>query len=956
MMRLDQTYVALDLELTGLDPDTDAIIEVAAVKFRGGEVLGTWSSLVNPHRPLPHKIARLTGLQQAELNRAPSLAQVAGQLISFVRDFPIVGHSIAHDIDCLARQGVPLSNPLIDTFELNNVLLPQLSGKGLEALAQELGLDRDRHHRAADDAGISMQLFCYLLERALELDLAVVQEINRVAAASDWAMRDLFLAVERELSRNAFSGGSSLRQMMAAKGSLEEASLDLLMLSREQVEELQPIQPRREVPVDELSDLLGPEGPFAASFPGYEHRPQQQEVLRAVADAFNKSQVLLVEAGTGTGKSMAYLLPAARFAVDNGQHVVVSTKTINLQDQLFNKDVPDLQRLAPFDFTAALLKGRSNYLCLRRYGLERRRQDLSRDEAGALIKILVWLPTTSTGDYAEMSLTVGEKSLWPRLAANGDHCLGPQCAFYRKRTCFLYRARWQAAGAHLIVVNHALLLSEMNSPGAVLPDHKYLIVDEAHNLEDVATDQLGLTLGRRELEDFFDEVSRDSIGGGRSGALNDVRAALRGSSVPVQAQRDFEQSLEPAHAVVESAREAGRHFVDCLAIFLERHSGEAREYSRRLRLTQSIRAQDAWEELEVEWERVQLRLADVEKRLTDIFVGLSVLAEDSSQEVERVLQEIQSLAQRCGVLKANGEMIVAKPDANFVHWLEDASLGRSRSATLRAAPLHVGERLQRDLFGNKDAVVLTSATLSIAGQFDYVAGRLGVSGAKSLQVESPFDYKGSTLLYVPSDIPEPGTVGHQKAIERAIIELCRASEGRALILFTSHSQLATTFHAIRRPLQQDEILVIAQRVEGTSRRQLLRTFRSNPRTVLLGSASFWEGVDVVGDALSVLVIAKLPFSVPTDPVFAARSETFDDAFNEYGLPQTVLKFKQGFGRLIRSRNDRGVVVLLDRRVQTKTYGQAFLRSLPQCTVRRGTSADLPGAARAWLCDVRAEES
>ena len=946
-MRLDQTYVALDLEMTGLDPEADAIIEVAAVKFRCGEVLGTWSSLVNPRRPLPHKIARLTGIQQADLAKAPTLLEIAWQLVNFVRDFPLVGHSVAHDVDCLRRQGVALSNPLVDTFELNNVLLPHLSGRGLEALAQELGFGGERHHRAGDDAQISMKLFCYLLERALELDLGVVQEINRVAANSEWPLKDLFLAVEREKSRTAFTG-TSLRQAWAAKGGLEEASLDMVLLSREPVEELQPVQPKREVPVEELAQMLGPSGPFAASFPGYEHRPQQQEVLRAVAQAFNRGQTLLVEAGTGTGKSLAYLLPAARFAVENGQHVVVSTKTINLQDQLFGKDIPDLQRLLPFPFKGALVKGRGNYLCLRRYSSERKRGELTADEAGALIKVLAWLPTTTAGDWAEISLTAGEKAVWPRLAADGEHCLGPQCPFYRKRTCFLYRARWKAAGAHIIVVNHALLLSEMNAQGAVLPEYKYLVIDEAHNLEDVATDQLSITVGRREIEDVLDDVSREGSAVGRGGVLTDVRAALRSPSVPLHAQRDLEPTIEGAHAAVDSAREACRGFVGQLARFLDSHTTQAREYSRRLRLTSALRSQEAWSELEAEWEKVQLRLLDVEQRLATIFAALSALGADAPEESERLLQDLQAVVNRSISLRANGEMVMAKPDPAFVHWLEDAGQGRMATASLRAAPLYVGDALQNDLFSNKDAIILTSATMSIAGSFEYVAGRLGLRDAKTLQVDSPFDYRSSTLVYVPQDIPEPGTPGHQKAVERAIVELCRASEGRALVLFTSHSQLATTFHAIRRPLQQDEILVIAQRVEGTSRRQLLRTFRSNPRTVLLGSASFWEGVDVVGEALSVLVIAKLPFAVPTDPVFAARSETFEDAFNEYSLPQTVLKFKQGFGRLIRSRSDRGVVVILDRRVQTKSYGQAFLRSLPQCTFRRGSSEELPALAREWL--------
>ncbi len=947
-MRVDQTYVALDLELTGLDPASDAIIEVAAVKFRRGEVVGTWSSLVNPRRPLPHKTTRLTGIRQADLALAPRLSEIAGPLVTFVGDFPLVGHSIAHDVEWLAREGVALSNPLIDTFELTNVLLPHLSGRGLEAISRELGFNSAQHHRAVADALASKELFCYLVDRALALDLGVVQEINRVAASADWPLREVFQAIEREKSRTAFTGGTSLRQAFAAKSSLEEASLDSVLQLRDPVQPLEPVQPRREVDVAELAALLGPGGAFAAAFPAYEHRPQQIEMLKAVAEAFNRGETLVVEAGTGTGKSLAYLLPAAKFAVTNNEHVVISTKTINLQDQLYGKDIPDLQRVLGLPFKAALVKGRSNYLCLRRYGIERRRQGLTRDEAGILIKVLVWLPTTRTGDWAEVSLTPGEKAVWPRLAADGEHCLGAKCPFFRKRTCFLYRARWEAAGAHVIVVNHALLLSEMGEAGAVLPEYRYLVVDEAHNLEDVATDQLGYTVGRREVEALLDDLSRDALAGGRVGLLGDLRAAARANGAPAAVRRELEPAIEKAHALVDQARAAARAFGEGLGAFLAGNSTENHEYSRRLRLTSAVRAAAGWEAVEAGWEALQLRLVDLERALRNLATMAALLQEEGVAEAERLVQDLEAGLLRSDGLRRLGNAIMARPDPTFVQWAEDAGQGRRSEGSLKAAPLEVGEILQRDLFAGKESVVLTSATLSIAGSCDYVARRLGQREAKSLILSSPFDYKSSTLIYLPQDIPEPGAPGHQKAVERAIIELCRATEGRALILFTSHSQLAATFHAIRRPLQQDEILTLAQRVEGSSRRQLLRTFQSNPRTVLLGSVSFWEGVDVVGEALSVLVIAKLPFAVPTDPVFAARSETFADPFHEYSLPQTVLKFKQGFGRLIRSRTDRGVVVVLDRRLQTKAYGTAFVRSLPPCTVRRGPLAELPAAAKEWL--------
>ncbi|MHB9092522.1 MAG: ATP-dependent DNA helicase, partial [Chloroflexota bacterium] len=430
--------------------------------------------------------------------------------------------------------------------------------------------------------------------------------------------------------------------------------------------------------------------------------------------------------------------------------------------------------------------------------------------------------------------------------ADGEHCLGPKCAFYRKRTCFLYRARWEAAAAHVVVVNHALLLSQIGpEAGAVLPEYRYLVVDEAHNLEDVATDQLSHTVGRREVDNLLDDVSRESITGGRTGLLSDVRAALRGGSVPALARQEIEAAVERAHGRVDEARQAARCFGETLGEFLGHGSSDSGEYSRRLRLTRAIRNQSGWVQVEDAWEGLSLRLTDLERDLQTLSTNLIVALEDGLPDGERLVQDLDAANSRATALRQEGQSIVAGPDSNYVQWAEDAGFSRRGEGSLRAAPLDVGELLKENLFENREAVVLTSATLSVSGSCDYVATRVGLGGAPGMILDSPFDYKSSTLIYMPSDIPEPSTPGHQKAVERALVELCTATAGRALVLFTSHSQLATTYHAIRRPLQQEEILVLAQRVEGSSRRQLLRTFRSNPRTVLLGSASFWEGVDVV---------------------------------------------------------------------------------------------------------------
>ncbi|MBI3965016.1 MAG: DEAD/DEAH box helicase family protein, partial [Chloroflexi bacterium] len=697
--------------------------------------------------------------------------------------------------------------------------------------------------------------------------------------------------------------------------------------------------------VDAVVAEWEPGGAVAGKFRAYEHRPQQLELLRAVANTFNTGGQLVAEAGTGTGKGLAYLIPALHFAAQNSERVVVSTNTIALQDQLYDKDIPDLRRLLPVDFKAALLKGRTNYLCLWRYRTERERPDLTLDELTTLVKVLVWMPTTATGDWAELNLTPPEKAIWPRLTTTQETCLGHQCTFYQNNTCFLYRARKEANGAHVVVVNHALLLADLVAESNVLPDYRYLVVDEAHRLEEEATEQLGYRVSRRQIEQLLDQLARSS--GGR-GSLGDLRNRLRPRTA-ASARGDLDGEARKLEQHVDASRQAIASFFSGIAQFLSAHSSGEGDYGRRLRLRPAERAQPDWtQRVEIEWERASSRLADVMASLERLHVFFTGLGESKVASIDQLLLQLLAVHKQLQMARNCLDAAISQPDPNMVYWITAIGGHGEPDLAIHAAPLSVSELLRRQLFESKRATVLTSATISVDGSFDYLGGRLGLGGARELRVDSPFDYQKAALVYVPADVPEPNRPGHQRAVEVALVNLCRATQGRALVLFTSRSQLHATYEAIRRPLEQAGVVVLGQGVDRASRRQLLQSFRDSGRAVLLGLASFWEGVDVVGDALSVLVIVKLPFPVPSEPVFAARSEAFANAFNEYSVPQTVLKFKQGFGRLIRSHQDRGLLVVLDTRILTKAYGKVFLGSLPPTEIQRGTVRDLPTVAAGWL--------
>jgi len=945
---MGRVYVALDIETTGLDADRDAITEVAAVKFRDDAVLDTWSTLVNPQRPIPYKIQKLTGITAQDVQSAPNLSAVAGRLGGFLGEYPVVGHNVGFECSFLRRHGILLRNPLVDTFELARILLPRLTTYNLAALTAILNIELTEHHRALPDAVAAKDLFLALVESGLRMDLTVLQEINRTAARSQWPLQQFFLDLERARSRTAFA--SNVREQLLAKGSLDDAALGLVLDQKEHLEPLHPAAEKRLLDEEELVAMLSPGGLLSGKFHGYEHRPQQVEMLRIVTQALNDGFPVLAEAGTGVGKSLAYLLPAIYFAVHNGQPVVVSTNTINLQDQLFNKDLPDLQAILPMRFRAAVLKGRSNYLCLRRLALFRRNESLESDEVQVLAKILAWLPVTETGDATELSLRDSERAVWSKVQAEQESCLGDRCPHLRKGRCFLYRARHNAEAAHIIVVNHALLLSDMIVANRVLPEYHHLIIDEAHHLEARATEQLGFAVNHGQAAALLMTLSQQTVTGQYRGFLHTVPQHFRGSKVTAEVQKQVSVFLAQVQQCVEQAQVTMHAFFNVLQTFVNEVLGSepgrmSEAYDRQVELTRGVRHQPGWSQVEITADDLNHDLAKVEGGLLGLHNGFSELEDQGILDYEDLVQEIWARAARLGEVREQLQAIVSGPAAKGIYWFTIRA--KDGEITLHSAPLHVGPLLADRLFSNLATVVLTSATLRTEKEFGYIRERLGLSDVEEFAVDSPFDYQGSTLLYLPTDIPEPAQPNYQKVVSKAIADLCLATGGRTLVLFTSHSQLQATYYAITRPLEEANIIVYGQGIDG-SRRQLLQNFRNTPRTVLLGTRSFWEGIDVVGPALSCLVIVRLPFSVPSDPIFAARSRTFDEPFAEYAVPEAVLRFRQGFGRLIRSYSDRGVVVVLDRRVLSKGYGSSFLDSLPDCTVFRGTLNELPPRAARWI--------
>jgi ATP-dependent DNA helicase DinG len=934
-MSAKKTIVALDVETTGLSPERDAVIEIGMIRFHGDREEERWSSFVHPGCRIPPVITQLTGITDAMVSGAPAIKDLLPTIREFVGEAALLGHNIAFDLAFFRRHRMWGDQDSIDTLELASALLPRAPRYNLGALCAHLGIPTSVTHRALDDAIASFELYRKLVEIARTLPTAFLAEMVRFGQDVGWGggsvLEEAYAARLREEGALAKTPGIRFPIFEPIP---KESPAARKLIPRETMEPLDP---------EAMASLLDTSGPFGAEFSGYERRPQQMEMTAAVARAFSQSGHLMVEAGTGTGKSLAYLIPAVHWALQNGERVVVSTNTINLQDQLLQKDIPDLIRVLKLDVRAAVLKGRSNYICPRKFEVLRRRGPETADEMRVLAKTILWLAETTTGDRSEINLNgPAERAIWDEFSAEDELCSPEGCALFRRNACPFLRARQAAESAHVLIVNHALLVADLAAENRVLPDYRYLVVDEGHQLESAATDGLSFRCAWVDLERTLHE-----LGSARTGWLGMLSARVRKKDVEKESADFVRARIDDLIAAIEVSLRSGRTFFQTVDQFVAGQiEGPPKEYTLQFRIISAVRTQPGWEYVEEAWENMRSSFSDAARIAAALGEKIRCGETDDGEDSNELSLLLAGWARRVLMTVESIHQIIAKPNPGMINWVE---VPRDRDVrTLYSAPLHVGPLVEKYLWHTKNSVVLTSATLTAAGEFDYLRERLNADEADTLVVGSPFDYENSALLYLATDIPEPGdTRAYQHALNRALVELCKASRGRALILFTSYSQLRQTAQVIQGPLAREGIIVYEQG-EGASRHALLETFKAAEQAVLLGTRSFWEGVDVPGQALSVLVLTKLPFDVPSDPIVAARCETFEDPFNQYSLPEAILRFRQGFGRLIRTKTDRGVAVVLDRRILTKAYGRSFVASLPECTREQGSLAALPGRTARWL--------
>jgi DNA polymerase-3 subunit epsilon/ATP-dependent DNA helicase DinG len=910
----DEICVALDLEMTGLKPEEDQIIEVGAIKFKGSKVIDTFNQLIDPGKDIPTFISLLTGITNEDVKGKPKFDEVANEFVEFLGEYSIVGQNIGFDMKFLAKVNVYPKSFVYDTRDLSRLLRPQAIDHGLAGLARELQLVNDNPHRALSDAETTMKVFneLYSMLRGVGKDTLTI--LRGLVSKQDpsWALGRLIMAGSENIAEHSFNIINKLDQV-----------IDRIQERNRKNEERQRGRKIESIQAVDLESFFSIGGLADINTDDYQERISQKSMAVSIKNSFDNGTDLYVEAPPGTGKTMAYVAPSIIHSILDSSQVTIATSTKYLQEQILETEIPRMFKMldiTPNEYSVMLLKGQANYLCGTKYRMMIEREDLTKDEALFLLRTIVWLQITDSGDGGELYLNNREKYIWSQISANSsDHM--DICALQREDKCFVALARIGARSSDLVITNHSLLLTDSIRDMGILTNTTCLIIDEAHNLEAEATSQYSQSVNQNEIQNW---ISQLTSGGRVSRLIGNEIVLLTKDNSPNMAN-EVQKYLDE----IENQAKSMQIYFDNLFASLTRLESSIRKNfggnESRVRISNEVKAGDSWNDVTVELDIFQHHISDLRQKLIDFNMIIADQAISSIHTmVSQQIVKIDDLIERLDtILSLDGD--------NSVTWISrssDPALGLG----LYYAPLDVAELLKTDLFNNKDSVILSSATMATNSDFSYIKGRLGLEKADELLLASPFDLDAAVDIYVPSDMPSPEQSSYDREVSSVITEISKTSQGGILVLFTSHGAIRKAYNQVKSELQGSDRNIMAQGIDGPPER-LAMLMKENPNSVILGAAAFWEGVDLPGDALKTLIVTRLPFAVPTDPVIASRSETYESPFMDFTIPNSILRFRQGIGRLIRRSTDSGTIIILDSRILTRKYGPLYIETLPSTNVR-----------------------
>jgi ATP-dependent DNA helicase DinG len=932
-------FAVVDLETTGNSPKNgERIIQFSAVIVEDEKIVDQYSTFLNPEIPIPAFIEELTGINDDMVMDAPAFKEVASEIYELLNERIFVAHNVLFDLNFLKGEFQKAGYPdfhvsTLDTVELAKILLPTADSYKLIELAEYFSFTHERPHQADSDAFVTAEILLKFTGLARSLPLVTLEKLTKLSSALKSNIDMFFSEILNEKMRQ-----------------IPDLPLDL--------EVFRGIAVRKEAITDAPHEyrinssyphtLEEKEKLISKYIKNYSRRNGQFEMMDIVYDSFEKSRHSVIEAGTGVGKSLAYLLPSIFFAVQSQKKIVISTYTTQLQEQLLLNEMNVVKAMIPFPFKAALLKGRNHYPNMFKFEQSLKEEDLQYDSVLTKMQLLVWFTLTNTGDMDELNLSSGGKLYWNRIKQDGWH-LSIKRDPWGQRDFYL-RARKKAEHADLIITNHSMLLADIEKENKIFPDYEYVVIDEAHHLERSARQYFGLSL-KYVTSKFLLSKAKSSD---KQSLLPRLHSILEA----------YESKLEVEEAHLDSILTSLEEDLDVLfhllaQLFLKTNKTKQKQYQKlQLRLDSFIQQEPRWKAVQMCAERVVSSLKSARFAISDRIKKAEKDSKTLSEKNQSLIEEAYTFVEEWTKLEKNVRHLFVFPENGTVIWLEGDMRSLPNSLYIRSQPVAVQEPLASKFFGKMKSTVLTSATLTINQSFNFFMEEIGLASFPNVskkQIDSPFDFQKNAKLIIPNDIPEirkVSSIEYAEAMASHLIPIAQATKGRMLVLFTAYDLLRLTYDLMKQSGLLDDYLLIAQGISAGSRTKLTKNFQRFEKSILFGMNSFWEGIDIPGEDLSCLVMVRLPFSPPDEPLTEAKNEYMKqkgkNPFSAYALPEAVLRFKQGFGRLIRTEADKGLVIVFDRRIETTAYGKDFIRSIPPVSLHHSSLNEIIQIVEDWL--------